>query len=160
MDDEMKARFIKEIIEPITQENVNALINDEFLVLVIIYKSAKTVNDMASPIVVDLPEKKNLIVKSYIKMIKKFITNDDIKSTLTTLNLDAGVYLNRWVRLLNVKYINNNDSSCDMKKICENSYHKYHTISKELYNKYVNGIDKETLNDYGISADEVFDLFD
>ena len=47
-----------------------------------------------------------------------------------------------------------------MKKLCENSYHKYHTISKELYNKYVNGIDKEILNDYGISADEVFDLFD
>ena len=160
MDDEMKARFIKEIIEPITQENVNALINDEFLVLVIIYKSAKTVNDMAKPIVVDLPEKKNLIAKSYIKTIKKFIANNDIRSTLITLNLDDGVYLNRWVRLLNVKYINNNDSSCDMKKICENSYHKYHTISKELYNKYVNGIDKETLNDYGISADEVFDLFD
>ena len=58
MDGEMKARFIKEIIEPITQENVNALLNDEFLVLVIIYRSAKTVKDMASPIVVDLPEKR------------------------------------------------------------------------------------------------------
>ena len=115
MDGEIKANFIKEIIEPITQENVNALINDEFLVLVIIYKSAKTVNDMASPIVVDLPEKKNLIAKSYIKTIKKFIANNDIRSTLITLNLDAGVYLNRWVRLLNVNYVNGNDSSFDMK---------------------------------------------
>ena len=161
MDGEMKARFIKEIIEPITQENVNALINDEFLVLVIIYKSAKTVNDMAKPIVVDLPEKKNLIAKSYIKTIKKFIANNDIRSTLITLNLDDGVYLNRWVRLLSANHINSGeDSEYYMKTHCKDSYHKYHTISKELYNKYVNGIDKETLNDYGISADEVFDLFD
>ena len=160
MDGEMKARFIKEIIEPITQENANALLNDEFLVLVIIYKSARNINDMASPIVVDLPEKKNLIAKSYIKTIKKFIANDDIKSTLITLNLDAGVYLNRWVRLLNVNYVNGNDSSFDMKKLCKNSYHKYHTISKELYNKHVFGLDKEIIDNYEISADEVFELFD
>ena len=157
----MKARFIKEIIEPITQENVNALINDEFLVLVIIYKSAKTVKDMAKPIVVDLPEKKNLIVKSYIKTIKKHIANDDIKSTLITLNLDAGIYLNRWVRLLNANHVNGaDDGEYYMKTYCKDSYHKYHTISKELYNKYVIGLDKEVLNDYGISADEVFELFD
>lgn len=79
---------------------------------------------------------------------------------MINLDLNAGVYLNRWVRLLNVNYVNSNDNIFDMKKLCENSYHKYHTISKELYNKYVNGIDKEILNDYGISADEVFDLFD
>lgn len=159
MDGEMRARFIEEIIEPITQENVNALLNDEFLVLVIIYKSAKTVKDMASPIVVNLPEKKNLIVKTYIKTIKKFIANDDIRCALITLNLDDGVYLNRWVRLLNVNYVNGNDSIFDMKKLCKNSYHKYHTISKELYNKYVIGLDKEILDNYEISADDVFELF-
>lgn len=159
MDGEMRARFIEEIIEPITQENVNALLNDEFLVLVIIYKSAKTVKDMANPIVVDLPEKKKLIAKNYIKTIKKFIANDDIRLALITLNLDDGVYLNRWVRLLNVNYVNGNDGSFDMKKLCKNSYHKYHTISKELYNKYVIGLDKEILDNYEISADDVFELF-
>ena len=159
MDTKMKANFIKEIVVPILQDNVNDLYSSEYLVLHMTLNTGYTkyngeVKFTILEIIIDLPEKRDMVINSYVKAVKKYIVNNDIKHTMNALYLNDGAYLKKGIQLYKEYDIDPDPATI------KTSFYKYHTISKALYNKYVHGLDKEVLNDCGVSDDEVFDLFD